>query len=424
MANWAKINLVVLLDEYENFSARQQRTVNTLLKFHKDHVVYRVGMRLEGFRTYATVTKDDFIKEGRDYQKAVFDDFLNRKRTGFTEYLLEIARKRLRSISHLEKNGLTDIRKFLGKRESLEKEALTLASDRSKKMFRRFEKHLPKGAYRSLHTTNKPLLDMMAVLYVLRGESVASVRRAIAEYSAGEKTKAANRIRYDLSNKYKLSLVILLASIYRQKKSYYSFNTFAFLSSGIVGHFLEMCRLSFRHAEFEDREGLLEGRISPAIQSKAAREFATRELQQVKRIEDHGTKLYQMAINLGNIFREYHSDPFVRYPEMNQFSLDMLELEPPYDVAFRSAIKWSVIQRKNALQSGSPGSGRTEIFTLSRAFSPVFELTYRTRGGINEQFDAKDMLALMTTKNVKPKRDLSARLDETKAREQQGKLGL
>src|SRR4030095_9847634 len=103
-------------------------------------------------------------------------------------------------------------------------------------------------------------------------------------------------------NKYKLSLVFLLCSIYKKEKQYYSFNTFSFLSSGIVGQFLELCRRSFAIAEWNDTDAFLkEGKISKMDQTRAAVDFSLAEKQQIIRIEDHGGAVSRFVENLGTI---------------------------------------------------------------------------------------------------------------------------
>ena len=95
-------------------------------------------------------------------------------------------------------------------------------------------------------------------------------------------------------------------------------------------------------------------------------------------------RLYSLVENLGEIFRTYHLDLRIRYPETNQFSLDESALNDNSMAVFNSALMWSVIQKKSTLQSNAPRSKKTELYTLNRIFSPVFQISYRTRGGINE----------------------------------------
>ena len=411
-------NFIFFIDEFENFLPEQQRMINTLFKFVKPGITFRIGMRLEGFRTYYTVNNDDFIKEGRDYQKVVFEDILDPKGTGYQKYLNEIAKKRLERVPLFRDNDLTDISKFLGSKENLEQEALDMVGNK-KKHFKFFDKALPKSKIESIKAKKNPLLELLGLVWLVRGAklddrklSADEISQGIRDYQRGNKTELSKKIQYDYINKYKLSLMILLCSIYRENKGYYSFNTFCYLSSGIVGHFLELCRYSFRYAEFENKEALFKGTIGHKLQTKAARQYATKELQQVKRIEDHGTLLYQMAENLGNIFREYHRDVYIRYPETNQFSLDLSKLTDNDLNAFQAALKWSIIIKKPNLQQASPGERRTEIYTLNRIYSPEFNISYRTRGGINEQYDARTINLLMTKAGIKPQKNLNKKVDE------------
>lgn len=398
------INFVILIDEYENFLERQQRMVNTLLKFVKPRITFRIGMRLEGFRTFATISEDDFIMEQRDYRKFVFEDFLI-KHKGYQEFLINVAKKRLEGVQIFKEKGFLDIGSILGKKEDPEKEAITIVTGR-KNPFKHFDllKNFSPKDIKLLRNEKNPLIEMLNILLVIRGSDPVNVNKQMEEYLQNPNSKEVKKYRMDYIDKYKLSLIFLLASIYRTNKKYYSFNTFCFLSSGIVGHFIELCRRSFQYAEFEEREKLIrDGTIAIELQDKAARYVANTQLQMITRIEEYGNYLYLFTMNLGNIFREYKKDIRIKYPETNQFSVDMATINNEYREAFRAALKWSIIQRKPGLQQSSPGKHLKQIYTLNRIFSPTFEITYRTRGGYSEDYNSIDIIHLMTKENVKPK---------------------
>lgn len=415
-----KTKFIVLLDEYENFSIPQQRMLNTLLKFAKPELTFRVGMRRNGWRTFGTVNEDDFVKEGRDYKKFVFEEILHSKQSGYQGFLAEVARRRLERIPMLEKQGKTNIRYFLGDKEDLEAEAQEIASGDQQRIDSFFKSRFPQLREISLQPNKSPLVRMLGFLWIIRGESAESTQKAIIEYEGKAGTKLAKKLQYDLVNKYRLSLTIILASIYRKQKLYYSFNTFSYLSSGIVGHFIELCRYAFRYAEFESEKQNVDSPISKELQAKAARDVGLDELQQVKRIEEHGSRLYRLVENLGEIFRTYHLDLRIRYPETNQFSLDQGTLDGDAEAAFFSALMWSVIQRKPTLQPSAPRSKKTELYTLNRIFSPVFQISYRTRGGISEAYDGADFVKLISSESVSPKRGL--KMEETESESLQRSL--
>ena len=58
------------------------------------------------------------------------------------------------------------------------------------------------------------------------------------------------------------------------------------------------------------------------------------------------------------------------------------------------------------MQQSVPGSKKTQLYTLNRIYSPIFEITYRTRGGINEEYDSAHFSRLINEESVSPRREL------------------
>ena len=134
----------------------------------------------------------------------------------------------------------------------------------------------------------------------------------------------------------------------------------------------------------------------------------------VSRIEDYGRGLHLLARNLGNVFREYHRDKYLRYPETNQFCVPSMEdgNRQKCSELFKAAIRWSVVQKKPGLQQASPGQQLTEIYTLNRIFSPIFEISYRTRGGYSEKYSFEELATLMSKDGAKAKLKRRRKTDE------------
>lgn len=378
-----EINHVILLDEYENFLPFQQKIVNTLLRFSKPHIKFRIGMRLEGFRTFEMISEDDFIKEGREYRKVVFEEVIT-KNTGYQDFLCEISKKRLESIPVFRNKKFTDIKLILGDNEDLEEEAHDLTSTKPDKIFDFFSKKIPESDLSIVRNKEYPLLELLNFIWLSRGVPPEKTLESMNGYLQKQKNSAdAEKYRRDYIDKYKLTLTFLLCSIYKKNKQYYSFNTFSFLSSGIVGHFIELCRRSFAVAEFRDNETLLnKGIIRKDFQHKAATEFSHSEKQQIGRIETYGGTISKFIENIGNIFRGFHLDFQMRYPETNQFAINIDSIDN-MDIkdSMKAAIRWSIIQKKPKMQRSGPSESLKDIYTINRIFSPSFQISYRTRGG-------------------------------------------
>lgn len=396
------LNFIILLDEYENFLEYQQEIINTLLRFSRPQIKFRLGMRLEGFKTYNMITEEDFIKEAREYRKVIFEEVLNKDK-GYHNFLIDISKKRLESIPILKEKGYTDIKSFLSDKENIEQEAKSIVKDNPKKITDYFlKKGISSESLLKVKFKDNPLLELLNNLWLVRGVTSEKIIKSMSEYLNGIETEDSHKYKRDYVDKYKYSLLFLLCSIYRTKKLYYSFNTFAFLSSGIVGHFVELCRRSFAIAGWGDNDKLLDdGVISIEHQSKAAYEFSNDEKKQINRIDEFGGLISKFVENIGNIFRDYHIDYKVRYPETNQFSnnIDAIENDKTRK-ALQAAIRWSVIQRKPAMQRTGPSESRKDLFTLNRIFSPAFQISYRTRGGKSIILDEEKLIKLMTEDSV------------------------
>ena len=98
--------------------------------------------------------------------------------------------------------------------------------------------------------------------------------------------------------------------------------------------------------------------------------------------------------NIGNQFRKRHIDKRIRYPETNQFVVKEIG-DRKASQFIKSALQWSVFQQKKELQQESIGKGDTIIYTLNKVYSPVFQISARTRGGFNETYTYDDILKMV-----------------------------
>ncbi len=410
-----KLNVVLLIDEYENFLEYQQKVINTLLKFAKPKIKLRIAMRLEGFRTHETINADDFIKESREYRNVKFEEILS-KENGYRQFLEEICKKRLERVPKFKENGITSIKRILTPSENLETEAKELTTGKKNRITEHFSKQFEGLPFDKVLCRDNPLLEILNCVWLTRGESVTNINKAMKDYLAGKENELSKKYKNDYVNKYKLSLMFLLCSIYHQNKMYYSFNTFAFLSSGIVGQFIELCRRSFAEADWTDSESLIKnGVISKELQHKAAMSFSNSEKQQVSRIEKYGGVISRFVENIGNIFRAFHLDIGMRYPETNQFAINVASIhDEELKEAIRTAIRWTVVQRKPKMQLSAPSGSLQDLYTINRIFSPNFQISYRTRGGTSIQLNEVLLRDLMTVENVKSSKFLSEKKKESK----------
>ena len=383
------LTILLLIDEFESFSIKQQMVINAAMRYNKEYGArLRIGMRPYGFRTFDTINSEDFIKEGRDYSKIEFNNPLVKKGNDLRYFKLveKIAQKRLSTVPMFEKMNIIEI---LGKEEDLEREARDIVKGRNKHI-EVYLKEINKrnNANYSLETIksirdDNPLYEMECLRLLLKGKTIQFVNKALNDYKNNLESKEKKKFSDDYDNKYKLSFVFVLCSIYKkEKKEYYGFKDYCYLSSGIVGAFIELCRRAFDLAYFREPVDLQKGAISKAVQTDAAYEYSHSEKDMICRIAEHGKKLDVFINNIGSAFSVIHRDILLRYPETNMFP-DNPNLSEENRSLLELACNWSLIFKKPNNQDSSRAGKSQNIYILSRVFSPIYKISYRTRGGLN-----------------------------------------
>ena len=181
--------------------------------------------------------------------------------------------------------------------------------------------------------------------------------------------------------------MFILLGIYAQSKKYYSFNTFAYLSSGAVNDFISLCRNVFYLLDISYYNNAREKPEIPIfVQAKGAENTAIEQMDKVRLCNEHGTEMYSFAMNIGGLFKLLHRDIYAKYPETNQFAFENeaeIENRPLLKEVSNSLIKWGVIIKRPRIQSISIGRRKGTLYYLNRIFSPIFGISFRTRGGYN-----------------------------------------
>ena len=396
IVEWSNINLIILLDEYENIFAFQQ-TVNTYIKQTESDsgITYRIGMRPES-AIYSTNVAEEQLQNGRDY-------LLMQLRVSnpkeFQRFLKVVAEKRLKRSAFFSRHNLTKIEKILGAREDWVEEAIQAIKNHPDTAFECLnksviEKYGMQRLKEQLSFSENPLLEMLNVLWVNRGKTPEYTNNAMnlyleakVQHKTKELTDSGRKYYLDYEMKYKYSLLFALLSKRSTRKKYYSFTTFSYLACGSVNGFLSLCRNTFMAIDQKNYDRLIAGiPLLPEIQNKGALDAATEQLDKIRLCEDSGTEMYTFAMNVGEVFGYYHRDTGIQFPETNQFAF-----ENEAELSTRSLLKrdldymlkWGVIERKGQKQSISIGRRKGNIYILNKMLAPIFGFSYRTRGGYN-----------------------------------------
>ena len=395
---WNNILFVIIIDEYEN-AAKYQKELNTLLKQvdEKERITFRVGVRPNGISTNATNIGDEFLQNNRDYLLYSFSIPTGTSQMSkYKNFLREVANKRLKKVPLLDEYGMTNIESLLGSKEDLEAEGRSIVKNRKNHFYSILGNKISNiefnNIYSALKNDDNPLLEMLNLLWLQRGISINDINKAMNSFlnnNYDNPSELSYKYHMDYVNKYKYSLLFMLINIYGAKKQYYSFNTFAYLSTGAINDFISLCRNTFY--QFDEQyiskiKEIKQPYIDIKYQTQGAYDTSVEQLNKINLCNDNGNKMYCFIMNLGNMFREYHKDLEAKYPETNQFAFsDIISIQtvPASYSILTSLLKWGAILKKSRIQSISIGKRKGEIFIINKIFAPLFNISYRTRGGYN-----------------------------------------
>lgn len=188
--------------------------------------------------------------------------------------------------------------------------------------------------------------------------------------------------------------------------SYSGFNQLVHLSSGIIRHLLEMSSLMF--AEASARAGdTAPKNISATIQNEKARYYSDRLLfAEFKKLEveegdenqtiDDPKKLKNLIVALGGMFRAILvSDS----SERRVFSIAFSD-DPDEEVAriLKLGVKYGYFHRSSI--GNKEGTGRSELFIMTRALAPSFKLDPTSFAGYKFVTNEKIKRALYRPKRL------------------------
>ena len=418
----SKLNYLLLIDEFENLPIELQKQFNTMIKFCRSDISMRIGRRSENIVTKETVNNVEYLREQHDYHLIVLDQ--EQDIESLRRYLLGIAEKRLETMdSSLFPTNIIDI---LGNTEDLDVECQKVANDKNLHLLYilnsnpriKSQDGLISQIISIIAYPENRIAETLNALWVSRCDEkedpldVArfTVNAMHAFFNKGEHP-LLEKYKNDYSNKYRYAITILICTAYRKDKLYYGFNALCHLSEGNARTFINLCKAIISDALFYEKKSFLSHkRISAESQSRAIKSYSQSEFNSVCSIIQDGNSIREFLLCLGNVFSEFHKDRLVRYPETNQFIYNPDDLSSEDREILDIAISWSLIKRRKDTQRLSAGiSKEGDIYTINKIFAPIFNISYRTRGGVNVYFSANEIKEMLNGQFKKSKLSTSTK---------------
>lgn len=400
----SSINFLLLIDEFENLPDDLQKMFNNMIKFCKTGMSMRIGRRSENIVTTATVNAVEYLREGNDYRLIVLD-YQGQDIQELKPHLFGIAEKRLSAFEGFKIP--TDISLVLGEKEDLDAECNRIINNRTTHLDillrenpKLADANLRKQIIDIISYPENRIAEALCALWVSRSEEhedpITSARVAVAAMHAQfKKTEHPLKEKFsnDYNNKYRYALTVFICAAYKKDKAYYSFNTLCYLSEGNARTFINLCKAIISDAFFYEKKNFIAtGRVSIESQCRAIKDYSLTEFNSVCAIIQNGKAIKSLILGIGNVFSEYHKDKLVRYPETTQFSFSPEDLSSENKDIMDIAESWALIKCRKDTQRLSAGVGQEgHLYSINRVFAPIFNLSYRIRGGVNVVFSSDEI---------------------------------
>lgn len=372
----------LLIDEFENLRHIQQTIIIEWAKTATNFVV-KVASKFEGMYTNMTLQGDP-LQFGQDCPHPIeldYNLFDSSKKSAYQSLLAKICFNLLEIDGYREK----DIFELLEEPKCLELTQDVIDNEIEKIRTDAGLKFTPEKIE---HYRNK--LQMAAIFRLLRE------RRKIK----GRKAK---------------------------RKIYAGFETYSYLSSGIVRIFLNLVGMALYKAEGEGINVKGGEKISIEHQTWAAYVTSRAWLEKIPEnydLKEQGERIYQFIVDLGDILRErllYHPTE----PECLSITLiDPYNLSKDENTLLDNIFSYSeresiLYQRKetSAYKAKQSNTMRGREYILNRMYAPILGLSYRSRWGRN-RFKTAQLIGLLDEiKRGEVKKKLLKRIKKEDIRE-------
>jgi len=348
------VNIYLLFDELENLRPFQQVIINEWIKTARFFTV-KVASKFNGMYTLMT-HQGQPLQDGQDYAtfELDYDLFNPTKSSVYQNLLLQICQKLLEIEGYKE----NDLRNIL-----------------------------------------EPQKDLDLPLEIIN-EEIEQIRRSAGLEFSKDKLD-------DYRNKMELAAIFRLlrkrekvGGRTSKKKIYAGFETYAYLSSGIIRIFLNLVGMAFYKAS-GDGIRVKDGQsISPEVQTWAAMTVSKAWLEKIPvNIESNGEVMYQFIVDIGSILRErllHHSSE----PETLTISLRdsaNLKTDSLLESLFKHSVMESILYERKATSSMKPklAERTSKEYALNRIYAPVLEISYRPRWPRGSEFTVKELTSLL-----------------------------
>lgn len=419
--NFSSILFVYMIDEIENFSALQQKFLNSLIRYRRGPVSIKVGSRLYGIRTKETLGgSGEEIRKDAEYEMVILDSWLRENKAAYRGLAFKIIAKRLKNAGLvLGVNGeAQELRQYFEELDpSNHFQMVTLAlveaydlEGKRRPYFSSLEKIItgfkPYSADTDLNAYADKIIDDLAVknfplleklnLYILYrdwgafsnlGEVAEKIKLQCSEYLVHGKD-AAPEYAYSLSQFGSDLLAQLYQDCDRRRVAYAGIETIITLSQGIPRNLLTLLKCIYRRSHFREEKPFQVGSpISIKSQVDGIRDAAAWFLEDAQP-DKFGPDVRVAVESLGRLFRGVRFSLKPAECDLGTFTVGNGAGSAKAREILEHAENWSyLIKINDGAVNRNDGATIDEKYQLSPMLAARWEVSENRRGTIELQSD-------------------------------------
>lgn len=387
------VKFLYLLDEYENFTQNQQKYFNTLIRERRNPTCFKIGARRYGIRTYETLSANEEIKAGSEYEEFDIDNIFRNDKDGYKRFIKEICIKRLeRADLKIKIEDISDyfenfnIEEFLIKIQGGDKKHLKeLLNNLNYFKF----KNISNKIIRNLTFDKDVLLERINILLFYRewkkgGDLILASEKISISCNKYYFDKTEND-HFKVIQKFKYDLIDNLARENGEKiKSNIGFDNLIKISSGIPRHFLIIMKHIFKWNDYFDNKTFKSVKIKIDIETQlnAINDTAKWFIEDARIPGEQGNNARDCIERLCDYLRELRFSNIPPECSISTFSIKSKHLPIEISKILNFLEQYSYIIRVSSRRDKN-GNSRNITYQINGLLAAYWELSLSRRGIID-----------------------------------------
>jgi len=422
-----------LIDEVENFTPEQQRFLNTLIRYRRENVSFRIGARLYGIKTYETLGSGEPIKQDAEFEPVYLDAMLRENQSQYESLAVSLILKRLeasKSYRFIGADRLAEKFNEVSSADYFRKASLEVTAGRDsagkdrphlQRLRRALDKaigdeEISRSVVAQLSFLDNPLLEKVNVLIFYKRLSKKVDLFKLAEEINEEMLRLIEKgpsgapDYYNTYSHFSSDLFAQLCRDYGKKPIYAGLRTLIRISQGVPRNLLSLLKHIHRRSVFLGESPFDENPISVEAQASGIND-ASAWFWEDAQPDSHGTLVRGVVENIATLIRTIRYSENPSECDLCSFKVITSDLSADAIKVLKMAENWSYILKVNTNSSSKNDDRTSTQYQINPMLASRWGISESRRGVIEMKSSMLEILTSLIDPE-KVKKEISERVEE------------